>query len=372
MNAGSGKLQSSRFIPGKLFIPKLFARNLYVLCPFTVLLILGFNFCPVPAGAAPAQQSTRSEAESVGPFAEVRHAYEASHYERAIDLLKNVASKNIPHNRTESAEIALWMTKSHYELRQFDAAIASGEKAVELLPNSSENHMWLGRSYGRKAERAGVLSAMSLAKKVRREFEAAVRLNPANFDAQQDLIEYYCSAPAIVGGGEAKAQRQIAALDALDPAEAQFARGECFADQKNWDRADAQFQLALRGNQKRSFVFFEIADYFVSRRNADRILEAVDAGAKLAPADSRLHFYRGVAFILKNEKLSEAESELKSYLASALRRMAFPSHSEAHGWLGRLYEQQGRVDAAAKEYRAAVAADSQNKTARESLKRLQH
>jgi tetratricopeptide (TPR) repeat protein len=339
--------------------------------PVALLGIIFCASCVIAAGAGHARragdQDSGLEGGSVRALERARQAYDASQYARALDLLKNISAEP-----SQSAEVALWMMKSYYEMRQMDAAIASGEKAIELQPGSSESHMWLGRSYGRKAEKAGVFSSMSLAKKTRREFETAVRLDAANFEAQQDLVEYYCSAPGIMGGGEEKAAKQIAALAALDAAEAHFARAGCWSDHKNWARADAEFQVALRANQKRPFVVFEIADYFTTRRRPDLILEAADAGVKLSPGDSRAGFYRGVALVMKNEKLDEAESHLKTYLDKAPKRMAFPSYAEAHEWLGRLCEQQGHGEAAAKEYRAALETDPHNKAAREALKRLPH
>jgi Tfp pilus assembly protein PilF len=52
--------------------------------------------------------------------------------------------------------------------------------------------------------------------------------------------------------------------------------------------------------------------------------------------------------------------------------MAFPSRASAHEWLGHLYEHQGRAEAAAQQYRAALEKDPQNQAAREALKRLPH
>lgn len=362
-----GMLDRSRPIR-KSICRKLSARVALLASPLLpVLLCIS---CMIVPGAARARLVGKQEAdhrESMRAIEEARQAYDSSQYQRVVDLLKNVSADHSP-----DSETLLWMMRSYYEMQQFDAAIASGEKAISLQPGSSENHMWLGRSYGRKAEKVGVLSAMSLAKKARREFETAVRLNATNFEAQQDLVEYYCSAPAIMGGGEEKAQKQIAALAALDAAEARFARAECWSDEKDWVRADREFLTALHANQKRPFVVFEIADYFTMRRRPDRILEAAEEGSKLAPGDSRVTFYRGVALVMKKEKLDEAESYLKIYLEKAPWRMAFPSHAAAHEWLGHLYEHQARAEAAAREYRAALEIDSRNQGAREALKRLPH
>jgi TolA-binding protein len=43
----------------------------------------------------------------------------------------------------------------------------------------------------------------------------------------------------------------------------------------------------------------------------------------------------------------------------------------AHEWLGRLHENQGEKESAVQEYKAALQLDPKNKSARESLKRVE-
>jgi len=87
--------------------------------------------------------------------------------------------------------------------------VVSAEKAVSLDPQKSLYHEWLGKTYGEKAGHAGMFSALSLAKKARKEFERAVELDERIFSAYQALIEFDCSAPGIAGGGEDKARPEI-------------------------------------------------------------------------------------------------------------------------------------------------------------------
>ena len=93
-----------------------------------------------------------------------REAYEASEYGKAAQLLQEAAAQN-PRN----AEIHLLLAKTYYESQQHDAAIASAEKAVALDPQRSVYHEWLGKAYGEKADHAAMFSALSLARKARRE-----------------------------------------------------------------------------------------------------------------------------------------------------------------------------------------------------------
>ena len=109
---------------------------------------------------------------------------------------------------TPTAEAYNLLCRAQFELGAWDAGIPACEKAVALAPENSLYHLWLGRIYGEKADRAGFLSAAGLAKKVRTEFERAVELDPKNWEARTDLAEFYIEAPGIVGGGKDKARAQ--------------------------------------------------------------------------------------------------------------------------------------------------------------------
>src|SRR5262249_55853791 len=82
-------------------------------------------------------------------------------------------------SRTDAASINL-LSRPYYAIDQGDNAVKNGEKAVGIVPDSSMYHLWLGRQYGKKANASNPLSAASLAKKAKAEFEQTVKLDPAN------------------------------------------------------------------------------------------------------------------------------------------------------------------------------------------------
>lgn len=294
-----------------------------------------------------------------------RQAYESSNYREAVQALQAAAAKE-----PQNGEVQLLLTKSYLELQQLDAAINSAERAVAIDPKNSAYHEWLGRAYGEKADHSSMFSAMGLARKTHREFETAVQLDERNFSARQALIEYDCSAPGIVGGGEDKAKLEIEKLRLMDASEWHYALGNCRRQKKDFATADAEFKLALESQPKSAELIFDIGDYAVKRSQAERLIEVAERGAQRAPADPRGMFYRAVGLILKNEKQDDAERLLREYLQKAPQRSGYPRYAVAHEWLGRLYESKGEKELAAKEYQAALQLDPKNRTARESLKRL--
>ncbi len=310
--------------------------------------------------------ATLGRQSSDGGLQAGQHAYEASDYAKAAQLLFEAAEAE-PRN----AEIQLLLTKTHLEMQQYDAAIKSAERAVALQPKSSVYHEWLGRAYGERADHASFVTALGFAKKTRREFEIAVELDGDNFVARQAVIEFDCAAPGIAGGGEDKARPEIAQMAALDAAEGHFATGNCRRQKKDFAAADAEFGKALQSNLKSLERVCDIGDYAARRsENAAMLLAAANLAAKLAPGDPRVKFYRAVALVIEKQEAAEAEKELGEYIKVAPVRSGYPRASTAHYWLGKLFENEGKESAARSEYEMAWKQDPKNKSAEEAMKRL--
>jgi tetratricopeptide (TPR) repeat protein len=293
-----------------------------------------------------------------------RRAYEAGDYAKAIQALQAAAKD------PQNGDVQLLLAKSYLELEEHDPAIKSAEKAVTIDPQNSVYHEWLGRAYGEKADHTSWFSAISLAKKTRKEFETAIQLDGKNFSARQALIEFDCSAPGIVGGGEEKALPQIKQLAEMDAAEGHYAAGNCRRQKKDFAVADEEFAKALESNPKSAGLIYDIGDYAVKRGQLERLLAVANMGERVAPDDPRGKFYRGVALVLKQENPEEAERLLREYAKKAPVRSGFPRPAAAHAWLGRLFEHQNKMEEAAKEFESALKLDPKNKMAHEALKRL--
>jgi len=321
--------------------------------------LLGTSFA-LAAGVMAAGGLNRSEAVEAA-----LRAYMEGEYPKAVQILQAASA-----SETQNSEIYLLLAKSYYEMQDFERASTSGERAVTIDPKNSVNHEWLGRSYGEKADRAGWFAAISLAKKARKEFVTAVELDEHNYSAMQALIEFDCTAPGLVGGGEDKAAREIDKISVLDVAEGHYARGNCRRQKKDYAAADAEFTKALESNPTSADLVYDIGDYAMKRDQADRLLDVSQAGEKLDPTDPRGEFYRAVAAILSGKRLPEAENSIRQYISKVPRRNTYPSPAMGHFWLGRLRERQNELQQAAIEYEAALKLEPKNRYANEALKRV--
>ena len=288
----------------------------------------------------------------------------AGNYTAAISTLQAAVPEN-PSN----GELFYWLGRAYYEVRDWDSAVAQGEKSISLDPKNSLYHQWLGRAYGGKADRD---RSFSMAKKVKSEFKQAVVLDPSNVAARRDLEEYCLDAPWIAGGSKDEALEQVNAIAAVDPVAGHLARA-LYAREgtKNNDDAENELQQVLAARPKSADPYLEVADFYRQLNKPAEMNAALDAAARLSPNDPRLAYYRGVAAVLGNTGLPDGERDLKSYLASTPDRSDWPAHAAAREWLGRLYELQGKRADAAEQYREALQLEPKRKEAKNRLEKLE-
>jgi tetratricopeptide (TPR) repeat protein len=304
-------------------------------------------------------------ADSSPDVAQARHQIELGNYSAAVNTLRNAVARN-----PNDAEAQFWMARAYYELKDFNDAASHAERATQIDPKNSLYHQWLARSYGEQADRE---HSFSLARKVKKEFEEAVRLNPSNLEARRELEEFNIEAPWIVGGNKDAAREQADAIATVDPVAGHLARAAFYrgALKKN-ELAENEYRLVLESKVDRIEPYFEIADYYRELGRGADMEAAIQAAEKIKPGDPRIGYYRAIEHILNSTQASAAEPLLKAYLANTPDRSDWPSHASARDWLGRLYEQEGKRQQAAEQYRAALELDPGNKEARAKLQKLEH
>lgn len=91
------------------------------------------------------------------------------------------------------------------------AAMEAGKKAVEIDSGRVEGHFWLGASTGEYADLKGALQSLGLVKTVRREFEAALAINPGyeNGDIYSALGQIDLNLPKLFGGNDRRGLERL-------------------------------------------------------------------------------------------------------------------------------------------------------------------
>jgi tetratricopeptide (TPR) repeat protein len=282
---------------------------------------------------------------------------------RMNDLIGGLINRN-------DAESYHMLSRAYYAIEQWDDAIASGERAVSLRSDDSQYHLWLGRAYGQKAAQIGnPLSAANLARKAKNEFERAVELTPSNVSARSDLSEYYVEAPAIMGGGLAKARNQASAMQNLDPSAADWIRAIASEKEKKYGDAENSLKAAIAGAQNPAQYWITLASFYRQRGRLDDMQNAIKSGIG-QPARPAVTYYDAASELLQaGRDYPVAMQYVKTYLASGSLVEDAPAF-RAHYLLGQIYEKSGDKAKASAEYQAALSLASGFGPARKALDQL--
>jgi predicted Zn-dependent protease len=309
--------------------------------------------------------SAWAESAKVGPpngLAQVNAALQAGEADRALELLKV-----LPEPTNNSSEAHNLRCRVLFTLEQFEPAKNECEQAVNLDPQNSMYHLWLGRALGEFADRANFLSAYNLAKRARAEFEQAAQLDPRNAEALADLGEFYSSAPGVVGGGTEKAAGVAAQLDRVDPARAHELRGAIARQNDDMATAERELKAAVAASAHPAFQWMRLASFYrKAKRHAD-MESAVESGWTAAQRDphSGVALFNGASVLIKaNRNPALAIKLLETYLAAPTATEEAPAFA-AHVWLARLKAQTGDTEGARRERAQALALAQEYKPARD-------
>lgn len=295
--------------------------------------------------SAPAQMAKAS-------LAQANSALQAGEADKALALLNPLLQ-----NGAGVAEAHNLDCRVLFTLEQWDAAAANCEKAVSLDAQNSDYHMWLARALGEKADRASFVSAFSLGKRVRMEFEEAARLNPRNAEALADLGEFYQSAPGIVGGGTDKAAGVAAQLDKVDPARAHELRGRIAESKKDYGTAEREFRQAIAVSTHPAFQWSTLASFYRRRQRWNEMETAIHTCMNLAQREKHAGvaiYDAGSILMESNRDLPLAIKLLEDYVAGSSKTEEAPAFV-AHTRLARLMSRVGDTAGAKREQAAALA-----------------
>jgi tetratricopeptide (TPR) repeat protein len=299
--------------------------------------------------AAAASASTQS---GVGAqLSQANAALQAGEADKALALLVPLTQPS------GTAEAFNLKCRVEYSIEHWDQAAEDCEQAVKLDRQNSDDHLWLARALGAKASRATRLSAFKLAKRVRTEFEEAVRINPRNAEALSDLGEFDYTAPPVVGGGIDKAEEVAAQLDKIDPVRAHELRGRIAEHKKDYATAEREYKLTVSTAAHPAFQWITLARFYQGRERWTEMEAAVRSGQSAAEHDKRagVALYDGAELLIHaNRDSARASKMLDEYLAGSMKNEKAPAFV-AHTWLARLKGLSGDKAAAIRERAAALA-----------------
>src|SRR6202167_2734317 len=214
--------------------------------------------------------------DASAPIQTAQRQFNAGNYSAAITTLQSAVTQN-----PNSAEAYYWLGRTYYQIRDYDNAIAAAEKSDALVAQNSVYHQWLWTIYGGKADRD---RSFSYARKVKKEFEEAVQLNPQNISARRDLEEYDLQAPWVVGGNKDEDKAQVDAIAAFDPVQGHLARGVYDMDgAKKSDLAEKEYREVLAARPAKLDAYLEVIAFF-QQQNKPADMDTAHQAAALGAA----------------------------------------------------------------------------------------
>ncbi len=298
---------------------------------------------------APARSSAQAASPQV--LVQINQALQAGEADRALGLISS-----LPGNGADSAEAQNLECRVRYTLQQWNNAVQRCEQAVRLNSQNAIYHLWLARALGEKADRASFMSAYSLAKRVRSEFETAARLSPRNVEVLSSLGDFYQQAPGVVGGGVDKAEGIAARLDPLDAGRAHVLRARIAEGRKDYGTAEQEFKQAIGASAHPADIWTNLASFYRRRQRWQDIDVAIKGCVTAAAKDRQAGFalYDGAGVLVEsNRDPALAAKMLEDYLAGSSKSEEAPV-VEAHVRLAKLKKQLGDVAAAQRERVAAL------------------
>jgi tetratricopeptide (TPR) repeat protein len=262
-----------------------------------------------------------------------------------------------------------YLGRVYFALHDWDNAVLNCERATQLDPGNAIFQLWLGRSYGEKANAANPLLAYPLARKTVAAFIAAHTLDPKNVPITRDLAEYYAEAPAVVGGGADKALALAAELAPEHPADAAWIRARAAANQNQYEHAENDYNEALRLDHDSAAAYLDLARFLYGRKLWERFQQTVERALRsdrIQPTDR----YDAAELLLHAKRnLPLAAQQMRAYIQSGHTEEEAPLF-RAHFLLGQILLKSRDDGQAAAEFNAALALASSYRPAAESLRRL--
>jgi cytochrome c-type biogenesis protein CcmH/NrfG len=208
--------------------------------------------------------------------------------------------------------------RDHIMLGDYGKAAEAFERAFRMQPNKSDYALWLGRSWGRRAETSMALIAPKYAAKARGYFERAVALDPKNEEALNDLFDYYLEAPGFLGGGFDKAGQIAKQIGERDPAQGDLAEAKLADRRRQFDTAEERIRRVIEAAPRQLARVLDLARNLGRQGRIAESEAAFDQAERLAPNSPQVRLARARTYVEQKRNLDRAKALLNQYLRSDL------------------------------------------------------
>ena len=267
-------------------------------------------------------------------------------------------------NLHQAQQLLLQENDQNYEKHLYLARIALAndllndakmyiENAISVNSEDAYSQFTYAEIMARFAEEASIFSVRGYIKKVKKGFEAAVTLAPANIQFRQALIRFHTNAPSILGGDIEKALqhgRELKAINALYGAGALI---HVYGQMKDEVKFSQLLNTALKDFAIEPEIHYQVGLYYQNQEEYDKAISYFQAAANLNVTTEAQHqakyqavFQIGRTSILSDSKFDEGESALIKYMNEARISLSMPTRARVKFRLANIAEAKGEKEKA--------------------------
>lgn len=297
-----------------------------------------------------------------------------------------------------------YMGRIYFDADEYGKAVNWFEKAADYDKDNSTYYMWLGHSFGRRAQNAPKIKQPFLARNSRKNYEKAVELDPDNIEARESAMEFYLQAPGFMGGGRDNAEREARAIMERDSVAGHTAWGRVYSHYEETEKAKENYKEAIRNHPTDMTAYYRLFALYYNQEHFSDALEVANQQHVQNDTTAAIYINKAHAQL----KLDNFDTALNSYLIALekdstvytvwyhIGRLAAISGSHlekgsfyiqqfikkqdmyndntlawAHFRYGKILEHQGNKDEAVENYKIALKKNKDLEEVKKALAELQ-
>lgn len=327
---------------------------------------------------------------------------EHGHWKRLRALIEPRAAAN-----PNDAEAQWLLSRVRLAFKDLAGALQPAERAATLDPKNVEYRWQVAQVVGEQASSASVFKQMGLAKRYKREVEAARALDQKHTASMTGLMEFFNRAPGMVGGDKKRAAEIPNEIMAVNRVDGYFAKVRLLQQQSprpvgeieqawvqaaladpsryephvnlasiyasgrapRWELAEKEALTARKIDAERTAPYSVLAAVYATAERWAELDGVLAEAEKKIPDNLSPYLRASSALLVTGKDLPRAERYARKYLSQAPEPNA-TQPAVAHWRLGLILEKQGRKPEAIAELQAATKLDPKFEQAQKDLKRL--
>ncbi|MCD4819943.1 MAG: tetratricopeptide repeat protein [Candidatus Cloacimonetes bacterium] len=261
--------------------------------------------------------------------------------------------------------------KMKFENEKYVEAIEILEKLIQTNEDNWEYYHWLGISYleNTKLPGTGMIKAMKIFKKAKKNLIKAVELNSEDIVAHEQLAYSYYYPPKIAGGNKKKALEHLEEIKKRDSKKGLEISIEFFLFDKEYEKAEQKCKMFINLYPDDPDVYHHLGMIYQQKEDFQKAFDEFEKIIKKDSTALNSLYQIGRTTIFSGQNLDRGVECMKSFLQSESNENN-PPIDAAHWRLGMIYEKQGKLDLAEAEFKEAIKLNPDDKDYKKSLKKL--